>query len=221
MSFYQYPVAGFLGGEIHVSIPESTIIKEDFLVSFTELEKIKYKIKENDLRLIPDQINNIIRVYNCDIEFINHAYRTFEAREFQSFESFCKYRGNDPIESLQKEYEAEKNIAGIRTAQQRNKLCQLKQLGGLSSTLAEKITRTVERLKRCDAIAEQIPPCRLVELAFDDRFLAPSLRRIEEPVKKSQAAALEPVALTQDQNPEAFAAIETVVSATYSPTFFT
>ncbi len=213
MSFYQFPVASFLGTDICVQRPSSTVIKEDFLVLFADLEKIKYRIKEKDIDTIPSQIVNIIKVYNSDVKFINRENKNFEVSEFQSFEKFCKYRGNESTESLRKEYDDKKNRAGIRTAKERNELCQLKQLGGLCSTLANKITRTIERLKRCDSIAEQIPSCPLEKIAFDDQFLAPRLRTIEEPVEKSQAVVSAPAALTEDQPPETFSVIETVVSA--------
>ncbi len=199
--------------------PQSVKIKEDFLLSFSTLDRIESTLEsldpsaqddESKYKLIDcrDDYINVTNVYNQNINYINERRKNFEPYAFPTYEAFRDLPNFGFHKDPMGEYQHQKTLSEFNYEKRSNELHQLSQTSCLCGTLSKKITRVFDRLKQFPSIADQLPPCILNQLndlrGRNDKLLlwAPSLRKVTDPSIKVAAPSTLDVTVSLHLSPE-------------------
>ncbi len=156
-------------------VPRSTQIKEDFIHSLLNLDKMATALDEYEkangpeksdinkfrvIRNLPKELEKVILVYNENIAYINKECTEFKEFQWPTFGAYRNTDGGDRgIEEVQQEYNHELAKAQNRHRARREEVVNLGQLGLLFPPLCEKISMVTQR-----ALSQKLPLEKLPEL---------------------------------------------------------
>jgi hypothetical protein len=137
----------------------STIIKEDFLMSFVSLSKIESKLKSyNDgdekLSKIMPKLETIIKSFNSNVKLINTQIQTFDFPDFCSFEDYCADHHFQADEVAKSKYTNAKAWFDLNQCKEMNDQSQLDQLANICPSLSQKITSVLDQLDKFNSIVK-------------------------------------------------------------------
>lgn len=199
-SFSRIPIGFAFNRELYDTIPRSTKIKEDVLLSFVALKEIKSKSLEHAVY----ELENIVKVYNHNMDHINLTIKNRTSFEERTYDQFCREHGGlrKPSPSEYTQEEAKRQHAVLKRMDEEG---QISQLADVFPSLAEKISRAAERLKTMSPNA--LPEFTLTPLdnKVVHNLFPPKLRIIADPIKTTVQA---PIGATPTETPQVPPVIE-------------
>lgn len=198
MSFDRIPIGNLFNHALYDHGPRSTQIKEDVILTFTTLNSIKSTIKSEDMcdeylvNDVKNRLENVIKVYNENVQYINSSIENPTEFESCSYEQYCK--GRYPIPS-RSDFQYEESLRKTHLLKQINEESQISQLGYIFRDVAKKITRTIDRF---NAVVSSSPTLRASELIAPKNrhahdFYAPTLRIIKAPIIETKTPKRAPL----------------------------